>query len=262
MSKSTDLIKNEGVIVASTHHLEWALPWWWYNYSAHNDRPVVFFDLGMSEKGRAFCREKGSLVTPKIPSLDCSKEKTPKELGSKWEKLIGSGVWDIRHKWLQKPFVFASTPFERTLWLDLDCEVRTSLSPIFSMLDKDVELVIGEEPPPLQQGLLTLGLTLPGEVTYNSGVVAYHKNATFLHKWQEETLLQGHIHIGDQEALSRVLFETPFPHKKLPVEYNWDRGLGSNPAAAIFHWHGQPGKQQIKEQIQALALIGLIDLTL
>ena len=101
-----------GVIVAATQHIEWILPWWRYNYRAHNNSPVAFFDLGMTEKGRLFCKDKGPLISINAPdSIVHPKEKTPSPLAEKWENLIGSGIWDVRLKWFKKPFAFEKTPF-------------------------------------------------------------------------------------------------------------------------------------------------------
>jgi hypothetical protein len=249
---------SNGIVVAATHHLEWLLPWWWYNYQAHNTLPVAFFDLGLSPKYKAWAEQRGLLIPLEVPdSLVFPKEQVDPSLASKWEEVIGSGVWDVRLKWFKKPFAFASAPFSKNLWIDLDCEVRTNVSPFFPLLTDDIDLAIVPEPEALQNGLRSLGLA--EEKVYNSGVVLYHKDAPFLFLWLEEVLKKNHLHIGDQEALSRVLANNPISLKELTSIYNWDRGLGPNPDALIFHWHGQKGKQLIKEQIEALTLMGLFE---
>lgn len=253
----------QGIIVAATHHIEWLIPWWWYNYRAHNDLPVVFIDLGMTKKAQDWCKERGTLLPLDVPdSLVFPKEAVDPILASKWEQIIGSGVWDVRLKWFKKPFAFRKSPFEKSLWIDLDCEVRASLRPFFSFLEDESSLALAREPEPLQKGLQSLGFTLPNEITYNSGVVLYRKEDPFLSRWEEEVKQRNHLHIGDQEALSRILFQENFLFKELPIEYNWDRGLGPNPQALIFHWHGQKGKQLIAEQIKALSILGFTNFTL
>ncbi len=251
---------SKGIVVAATQHIEWLLPWWWINYKAHNNLPVAFFDLGLTEKAKAWCKERGTLISLTVPdSLVFGKEKVEPLLADKWEKVIGSGVWDIRLKWFKKPFVFTESPFLKAIWIDLDCEVKTPLDALFPLSDNEAGLCIGKEPEAFQKGFRSLELTLPDEITYNSGVVIYKKDAPILNKWKEEVLTRNHFYISDQEALSRVLFLDKTNFTKLPREYNWDRGLGPNPNALIFHWHGQKGKQLILEQIQALSSLGLSD---
>ena len=251
-----------GIVVAATHHLEWILPWWWINYKAHNDLPVAFFDLGLSEKAKDWCKQRGSLISLDIPdSLVFGKEKVDPLLADLWEKVIGSGIWDIRLKWFKKPFVLTESPFLKTIWIDLDCEIKTSLTSLFLLCENEAGFCIGKEPEALQKGLLSLKLTLPEEITYNSGVVVYKKGAPILNRWKKEVLERNHFYIGDQEALSRILFLEKYNFTELPQEYNWDRGLGPNPNALIFHWHGQKGKQMILEQITALSSLGLSNFT-
>lgn len=252
---------DKGVIVAATQDVEWLLPWWWYNYSAHNTLPVVFFNFSMSDQAKCWCRDKGTLIDCPVALTLNNKEVDPL-LAEKWERVIGSGVWNVRTHWFKKPFAFSKTPFKKTLWIDIDCEVRTCINPIFSYLEDNIELVLTPEPLLVQEGFQALGFTLPTEITYNSGVVCYHKEAPFLHKWKEEVLHRNYLHIGDQEALSRILFQNEIPFKELPAIWNWDRGLGANPEAAIFHWHGQKGKQLIKEQMQAIRELGIAEFSL
>ncbi len=249
-----------GILVATTSHLEWALPWWWYNYRAHNDLPVAFVDLGMTEKGRCWCKERGELISIDVPDSSIKgKEGVDPHLAQQWEKVIGSGVWDIRQKWFKKPFAFAKTPFMKTVWIDLDCEVRGRLDPFFAYCDNHADLALVREPEALQKGYQSLNFTLPEETTYNSGVVVYRKHAPFLAKWVEEVKERNQHYISDQEALSRILFLEKLTFKELPAHYNWDRALGPNPNALIFHWHGQRGKQMIKEQIAALSCFPFVD---
>ncbi len=252
---------NKGIIVGANLDIEWLLPWWWYNYQAHNSLPVTFFDFGMSEKGRNWCKAKGQVIEC-ITSLTLEKTKVEPSLAKKWETIIGSGVWDVRTHWFKKTFAFAKTPYDKTIWIDLDCEVRSNVDAIFSYLTDDIELALAPEPELIQKGFRSLGFILPTEITYNSGVVAYHKNKPFLKSWENEVIYKSHLHIGDQDALSRVLFENKTRLKELPSTWNWDRGLGVNPDAAIFHWQGQKGKQLIQKQIQAIRELGLEDFLL
>lgn len=251
---------DRGILVASTSHVEWLMPWWWYNYRAHNDLPVAFIDLGMSEDAKSWCQERGELICVDVPdALVFGKERVDPQVAEQWEKVIGSGVWDVRLKWFKKPFAFIRSPFSKTLWIDLDCEIRALLDPLFAHCDNDAGLGLAREPEALQKGYRSLQFTLPEEIAYNSGVVVYRKGAPFLSKWVEEVKERNHLYISDQEALSRVLYLEKPSFQELPAEYNWDRGLGPNPDAWIFHWHGQKGKQMIQEQMANLSALGFVD---
>jgi len=252
---------DRGIVVAASHHIEWILPWWWYNYRVHNDFPVAFFDLGMTEKAQEWCKERGELFSLEISdSIICGKEKIEPSLASKWEQIIGSGVWDMRLHWFKKPFVFAQSPFLKSVWIDLDCEVRCCLDSLFSCCENDAGLAIAREPEPFQKGWQELGFSLPGEINYNTAVVVYHQKTPVLAQWLQEIISRNHMYTSDQDALSRILFLEKPSFQELAPEYNWDRGLGSNANALIFHWHGQKGKRMIKEQMEALSSLKFVDL--
>ena len=70
---------SSGILVATDKQIEWMLPWWWHHYSKHNRYPVVFVDLGMTETAKAWCRQRGKLI-----SLECPKNLVvPKDLISR-----------------------------------------------------------------------------------------------------------------------------------------------------------------------------------
>lgn len=257
--KSSSVYMNKGIVVAATHHLEWILPWWWMNYRAHNDWPVAFFDLGMTEKAKRWCAERGQLLSMTLSDgLVFEKEAVDPVLAKKWEQVIGSGVWDIRKHWFKKPFVLTRSPFVQSIWIDLDCEVRCCLSPLFSYSENGAKVAVAREAEPFQIGWQALGFSLPGEINYNTAVVVYHHQAPILDKWVHEVITRHHLYMSDQEALSRILFLEQLAFYELSAEYNWDRGLGPNSDARIFHWHGQKGKEMIKEQITALTSLKLV----
>ncbi len=250
-----ELVMDAGIIVAATHHIEWLLPWWWYNLRIHNDLPCAFFDLGMTDAAKNWCRQRGDLIPFNIPDIS-EKSTVDPSLAQKWEDAYGSGLWEIRPKWFKKPFVFLHSPFLNTLWLDLDCEVRAPLQSIFSHCRNEGGLAVVREAEAMQQFYQSSTLTLPGEITYNSGVIAYRRNSPILSLWIEEVRERNHLHVGDQDALSRILFAKKPPFLELPPEYNWSRGLGPNPEALIFHWHGPRGKLMIQEQIRSYTSLG------
>ena len=248
----------EGVLVASSYHIEYLLPWWWYHYHLHNRWPVAFVDLGMSKKARAFCEQKGELISFHHPVPEAgTKEKVDQSLATRWEKVHGSGLWQTRTEWFKKPFALTLSPFEKTVWLDLDCEVRAGIEPLLTLCKHGIALT--PEAEEYQEVFRQLGFCDPSETIYNSGVMPYLTKSPILSLWKEEVSHSSHKYLGDQDALSSLLYREKVPFASMPYEMNWDRGHGPNPDALIFHWHGLPGKEILKEEILTLQQMGWIE---
>jgi hypothetical protein len=242
-----------GVIVGASSHVEWMLPWWWKNYAAHNALPVVFFDFGLSLHGKKWCQERGKLIPLKVPKTLIMKE-VEKDRRCIWEKTSGKGIWKVRSQWFKKPFAFLQSPFAKTLWLDLDCEVRGDLAHLM----KKSTFALVRESLLCNETFERFKITAPGEVTYNSGVVAFEKNSPILQNWLEEVLDNNHLYIGDQNALSRALFRGEKSFEELPSIYNWDPNEGENKEALIVHFSTMSGKQKIKKELDVLSSMGLV----
>lgn len=247
----------EGILVATSHHIEYLLPWWWYHYSLHNYLPVAFVDLGMTAEARSFCKERGSVIDFIHPSPHAgAKECVDKQLRDRWETVHGKGLWQTRIEWFKKPFVFALSPFEKTLWLDLDCEVRSPIDPILSACECPAGIALTPEADGYQKVFRELGFCDAEETIYNSGVVPYITQSHIIQKWVEEASFHSHKYISDQDALSSLLHREKILFTIMPFEMNWDRGHGPSDEALIFHWHGKPGKQMLKKEIEVLEQIG------
>ena len=245
--------KAYGIIVGADQNAEWLLPWWWHHFRSHNAYPVAFFDFGLSDRGKRWCQEKGTVI-PIDPLY--SLEPVAPFTAALWEKTVGPGIWKTRPQWFKKPFACLASPFTSSIWIDLDCEVRGSLTPLFGT--QSPHFAIAAESNACQQLFQSNGITHADEITYNSGVVAYTKDHPILLSWIEEILQNNHLHIGDQNALSRVLWKQEHPFVALPTKYNWDPTLGPNSEALILHWSAMSGKKHIYEQIRVLASLGLL----
>ncbi len=242
-------MQNKGVVVATDAHQEWMLPWWWKHYSAHNALPVLFVDLGMSEEALLWCRSKGTVCSlSQTPSRVKPKEEMPSALVQQWELAYGKGFWKSRPSWFKKPLALLQTPFEMTLWLDLDCEVRGDLSPLFSSLSRDIALV--PEPHYAHAHMRAFAICEEEETIYNSGVVLYRRGSPLIAAWAEACVSDSAAHWSDQHLLSRMLYEQKIPVDLLSPLYNWHRGLGDNSDAQIVHWLGDVGKEHIFMSMQ------------
>jgi hypothetical protein len=231
---------SRGVLVASDERAEWLLPWWWERYSARNTLPVCFVDLGLSHFGRTFCKEKGSLHTLDANSSCALKEELPKERAARWEEIYGKELWEMRSAWFKKPLALEKSPFKKTLWLDLDCEVLAPLEPLFDHHAEDTFVIALET----ERALLAEKEIQTGEI-YNSGVILYDRGSPILPAWKSAALLRTHEAWGDQQLLSKVISEGAFPITLLDDAYNWRMARGLNIHACIIHWVGSWGKEYI-----------------
>ncbi|MFA5250931.1 MAG: hypothetical protein WC371_05940 [Parachlamydiales bacterium] len=240
-------------MVASSKEQEWLLPWWYRNYSWQNDYPVLFVDFGLSKQAQRWCRKRGGLLAfKKFPkTFAASKDRVEKSFLKKIEARFGSFPSQQRHCWFRKPLAMLKTIFEKTLWLDLDCQVKGPLGPLFECLQDRVGCV--REPLEVQLERWQNGFQKKGEILYNSGVILYPHGSFLMLKWAEEAVKSAQLFIGDQEMLSRLIFQTAAPILELPAIYNWFFYLGFNPQAQIVHYPSLLGKAAIKEQMKRLA---------
>jgi len=154
----------EGVIIGCDHKAEWLLPWWWKHYSAHCNYPVTLIDFGMSAKGKKFCRNHGACISLDIDVS--SYVNTIKPKGKNYENICGPKCQKHRFPWFKKPFACLKTPFEKSLWIDLDCQIEGSIAPIFNALDNETELALVSENPLIQNMWRSNGFLQPGEIVY------------------------------------------------------------------------------------------------
>ena len=228
---------SRGIIVAADHQIEWLLAWWWKYYSLYNTYPVVFVDLGMSPRALKWCSERGALI-PLDDTIEVFSDKVPSHLAQRWEKIYGSKLWVSREQWFKKPLVLQKTPFDLSLWIDVDCEICQSLTPIFDALPTSSSWgMVQESPRPESTGIL-----------YNSGVILYRKTSSLLSRWTDLCRYENYRFMGDQDALSHLILTEKFPLYLLPPTYNWLMDEGLHLEIIIAHWFGAWGKTFIRTQ--------------
>ncbi len=229
-----------GVIVGSDSHLEWLLPWWWERYSCCNQLPVVFVDFGMTSQARDWCQERGELlaVTESFSSIVIKKE---------WENLYGSSYSQARKAWFKKPLACLLSPFEETVWIDLDCEVLSSIEPIFSYLEEK-ELAIVRTDDAIPEGFSPKVKGFENPLIFNGGVIAFRKGSKLVQEWARITLDESHLYWGDDYILSLLIHQWEEKVQILPPIYNWRLAEGVPFYAKIIHWCGEWGKEYIAKQ--------------
>lgn len=219
----------KGIVVATDIAQEWLLPWWWKNYTQWNSYPVAFFDFGMSQKMQNLCKTLGTLHTLSLNPLFV-KEEIDLTLAQKWEMQWGPHLWNVRHAWFKKPFACLNSPFDKTIWIDLDCEIKGTLAPLFDL----PKFAIAKD-----------------QIcnTYNSGVIFFPKQDPLIKEWAQLSLEKNTIFPGDQDLLTWIVENQKFSIYELSQNYNWNIGFGDNSQAIIYHWLGANAKQALRSQI-------------
>jgi hypothetical protein len=177
---------SEAFLTGCDEKQEWMLSWFFKNYKKYNDTPLVFADFGMSDTGRAIVRENAHAI------VNLSDEK-------------GKG-------WFLKPKAMCHCPANKSVWIDLDCEIKGDLSPIFDLLVPEKLNMVEDVPWSKRRE----------ETWHNSGVVGYIGKPTILKKWRKK--VEEKPKVGDQEV------------PKDPV---------------VVHWTGAKGKDEIRRQMNA-----------
>ncbi len=233
------------VLTGSDAKQEWLLPWWWDHLHHHHPRAsIAFADFGMTSKAKEWCRKRGLLIDIPEPSMDELPQDRANFWSKKWEN---SGeredLLPLRRVWYKKPMAMALSPFERTLWVDLDCEVRGPLDALFSLpLNKGKMAMSSVETNRLSQGEL-------GEFPhYNTGIALFEKESPLIHLWVREIRIGSQFACTEEDLLAFLIAHFQIPVVKLPHLYNWEiLRFGANPQAKVYHWMGEKGKQAIRE---------------
>ena len=241
-----------GIISGCNKDYEWLLPWWWENYKKHNSYPVAIFDFGMSEEGKKFCRDKG--IYYELPSIN---ENTIPltSIDEKDQKLFKFMYGDnraenSRSSWFKKPQAAYFTPFDVTVWIDLDCEIGLNLNELSYFLDSNEEISLRHELDPAIFFLVLTQYNHIDETTYNSGVIVFKKNCSVIKDWLALSIKDNSTFAGDQEALSRVIYLKNHHVKLLPEKFNSFEFIHEMPSKEIRHFAGYSGKEKIKEMMK------------
>jgi hypothetical protein len=224
-----------GFLVACDQAQEWLLSWWWENYVQEHSFPVAFADFGMSEEAKQWCRARGALIDVQIDNYRVAVEgEVARETVEVWN-VPGRPFWSSRHAWFKKPFACLQSPFDRTIWMDLDCEILASLDSLFDCIDPISKIGIARRPD-------------PAEKMYNSGVIVFDKDCPLIQLWAELSRKANHVFCGDDDALSHLIHQMGQDVFELNPTYNWSMCRGAPIFnAKVLHWDGAWGKAYIKE---------------
>ncbi len=255
----------DGIIVGANRTQEWMLPWWWLHYRLHNSHPVAFLDFGMSEEAKEWCQERGRCIALEVSEdFIARKEEIDPFTALMWDGFYrGGNFWPARLGWFKKPLALRQTPFQRTLWIDLDCQIRADLSSLFATCQNPagVALVRDREPDAINRDL-DFGLIFPDETVYNSGVIVYDQESPIIAEFASRALTDNREFLGDQHLLSRILYEQQLPFTELPRRYNLWQWEKPREGTAIYHWVNTGGKEAVRKSLSALNPLFLNQLSL
>ena len=203
-----------GILIGMDSDQEWMLEWWFDNYKKFNKMPVALVNYGMTRDGLEKAKKLADYII-QFPKLDI-------------------------HSWFKKPFALKRSPFQNTVWIDIDCQVRHDLGPLRKWCRNYGFAVAPDKENKFSQ------TTFP----VNSGVIAYKHKNKIIDLWAESTIKKGDQYRSDQEVLEVLLHEEGADYGLIPPLFNWMRLRGVNRFAHIIHWTGEEGKKEIRKQIK------------
>lgn len=217
------------IITACDINQEDILLWWIDNTRKHTDVPIRVYDIGLSRNCIGQLTLKGVQVEPFVPN----------------ERLKA---------WFNKPFIMNSVEDEDTtvLWLDIDCELVSSIDDIWNLAEDDT-MLLAPDPVIRQQGKvhnMNTGVALyrPGEIL---------KSILENSWWRECVNPKYGPHNGDQDALYEQWMRNRHIqnqiHGSLPQKFNnlrlmFTRGVETEDTR-IRHWTGATGKNFLRNKI-------------
>ena len=217
---------SECFLTGCDKNTEWQLPWFFKNYSAHCDLPLILADFGMSEEMRESDLVKGA--THRIISCKAN------GWFSKIEAMIEA----------------AHQEFHRVCWLDTDCQLLSNPKMIFNYVVHNKLTIVKDHP-------WTKRRPEQGE-WHNTGVVAFEGRPPVLRQWM--SVAASNEYRGDQEALHAIIGGDPMrkmmmlelaPHRFNVLRIDRiDNTVPKNPV--IMHWTGEKGKDEIRRQMKDL----------
>lgn len=219
--------------------MEQFLPWWLMHLREQSDLPVLFADFGMSPEGRKFCEEKGELVPMPAPDFVVQRKDVSLARALLWETVFTPEFWRARRAWFLKPFALLASPFDRSLWIDIDCEVRESLGPLFQ--GTHIAMTYDQGTSYHERGLLS-----PGAPSYSTGVIGVSHGDPLIVTWAERCMKENHLFLNEQLLLSQMVGEIHL----LPQRYNWHMRMEGCPDIAIAHYGGKL-KALLQERMHA-----------
>lgn len=159
----------KGVMTGCNQNNEHYLQSWFEHYSKHNTFPITFCDFGMSHQARTFCAKIGTLLQAK-----------------------------------SQVFALPKSPYEETIWTDINCQINQSVGPLFEMaLVKD-----------------GFAISFSKQNTPQTGIMAFTKNSPIILNWQAWCIKNKEV--PDNKTLELLLKENNFQLTQFSEKYYWN----------------------------------------
>jgi hypothetical protein len=227
----------KGVLTGCDERYEWLLKWWWENYSKHNAYPITFVDFGMSPSARKWCAQKGTILTLTVETL-CAQN---------WIKTTTPYALEKRNIWYAKIFALIQTPYQKTAWIDIDCEVKKNIAPLFELCENPSGVAIAKEHASRAQAEQTFALIPPEAMSYNCGVIAYTHSSPLIREWVQKARTHHTEFFADQQLFNTLVHQKHYTVFELPSIYNQIHPNPNHEDVVIYHHASYSGQLELLE---------------
>ena len=191
------------------------LPWWWNNYCKHNTKPVTFILLEPIPEVIELAQTLGNV----------------KVMNRITERING---------WFRKPFALVRSPYKKTLYIELDIEVRGCID---TMFPQDGRIYLKED-------YNSPKCWLPKEIKdipqMNAGLIGYNYGEKLIEDWCHGIVASEERYRGDQEYLNMAIYYSKAydrVDRYLPVHCRLR--LEGDGECITYHETGAVGKESI-----------------
>ena len=222
----------QGVLIGSDHSYERLLPWWHKHYQRHNDLPVAILDFGLSPWGKAQAQKIGEVIdATAFSGIELITEKCP----------IYGHIWEqIKEPCFKRLVNFQKSPFETTLWIDLDCQVNCSIKPLFAYANTNAKFAACRASQTNRAWQEMQNIIPQSVISYNGGVLVFKKDSPAIDLWIQALKNYLKPFYFDDVVFSIALAESSLQINEIPTIYNDDQE-----SAKIIHRMGKGGKRKL-----------------
>ena len=238
-------VGGNGILTGCDQRQEWMLKWWWKNYSQSNDTPVTLFDFGMTPCARKWCESRFQVIPFSLPSSFI----TPISQAVKWPSKTARYVWNVRPIWFSKALCLPQTPYEKNIWIDLDCQVKKKISSLFSFCQSGDGFAIALDTPSNILDFRKNDCLSEEAQGYQTGVFAFKRKSPVVNAWLKACYDQRDQEFSEQSTLCHTLHRTDFDFVHISNHYNWLFPEDKNSRALIVHHTGASHKRQLMLEV-------------
>ena len=181
--------KRRGLLTGCDQTQEWMLKWWLHHAKKQTDLPLSVIDFGMSESAKAYVKNQAHLIDGQpalAPFKRSSKYLFPKNWSLKWQKEAS----------FQRPFYFAKilatadSPYDESLWVDLDCKIIDNPIGAFAYMDDRYGASMALDTPDTANKWQAYRFIKPKSIAYQAGVIPFTKTSSLMETWRQLCLDQ------------------------------------------------------------------------